>query len=105
MPPEGLGGVRHRYATTGADGPLWRAWGGYPSAPHWQAQFSAGAPTTLAAAFTASLISTEPLHRAVKQIPFHTRRHLYVAPAAAPQPPSHLPPALPSAPHPAGRAR
>ncbi|SCD28130.1 protein of unknown function [Streptomyces sp. SolWspMP-5a-2] len=84
---------------------VWRAWGGYPSEPHWQAQFSAGAPTTLAAAFTASLISTEPLHRAVKQIPFHTRRHLYVAPAATPQPPSHLPPALPSAPHPAGRAR
>ncbi|KPC85425.1 hypothetical protein ADL35_14520 [Streptomyces sp. NRRL WC-3753] len=105
LPPEGLGGVRHRYATTGSDGPAWRAWGGYPSAPHWQAQFSAGAPTTLAAAFTASLISTEPLHRAVKQIPFHTRRHLYVAPAATPQQPSHLPPALPSAPHPASRAR
>lgn len=105
LPPEGLGGMNHRYATTGSDGPVWRAWGGYPSEPHWQARFSAGAPTTLAAAFAASLISIEPLHRAVKQIPFHPRPHLYLAPAAATQPPSQLPPALPSAPHPVGRAR
>ncbi|GAB2331283.1 SPDY domain-containing protein [Streptomyces variabilis] len=105
LPPEGLGGVRHRYATTGSDSPIWRAWGGYPSEPQWQARFSAGAPTTLAAAFTASLISTEPVHRAVKEIPFHTRRHLYVAPAAAPQPPSYPTPALPPANHAVGRTR
>ncbi|MDX3426381.1 DUF317 domain-containing protein [Streptomyces sp. ME02-6985-2c] len=76
-----------------------------PSAPHWQARFSAAAPTTLAAAFTASLISTEPLHRAVKQIPFHTRRHLYVAPAGAPQPLNRPTPATPLTGHTTGRTR
>lgn len=105
LPPEGLGSVRHRYSTTGSDGPIWRAWGGYPSEPHWQARFSAGAPTTLAAAFTASLSSTEPLHRTVTQIPFCTRRRLYVVPAAAPQPPSHPTPAIPPANHAVGRTR
>ncbi|MEU3162075.1 DUF317 domain-containing protein [Streptomyces griseoincarnatus] len=105
LPPEGLGGVGHRYATTGSDGPIWRAWGGYPSEPHWQVRFCAGAPTTLAAAFTASLISTEPLHRAVKQIPFHTRRHLYVAPAGAPQLLNRPTPAIPPTGHTTGRTR
>ncbi|MGW2046238.1 DUF317 domain-containing protein [Streptomyces sp. NPDC001858] len=103
--PEGLGGVRHRYDTTDADGPIWRAWGGHPSEPHWQARFSADAPAALAAAFTTSLISTEPLHRTVKEIPFNTRRHLYVAPAAAKQPPSHPIPALPPATHAVRRPR
>ncbi|MGW7423582.1 DUF317 domain-containing protein [Streptomyces sp. NPDC054813] len=80
--PEALGAVRHRYdATTGSDAPAWRAWSGYPSEPHWRAQFSFGTPTTLVAAFTASLISTEPVRRTVKDIPFHTRGHLYVAAA------------------------
>ncbi len=96
LAPEGLGGVRHRYATTGPDGPTWRAWGGYPSEPHWQARFSSGTPTTLVAAFTASLISTEPVHRTAQDVPFHTRRHLYVAaPAPAKQTTGPLPVAPP----------
>ncbi|WP_328919825.1 DUF317 domain-containing protein [Streptomyces sp. NBC_01550] len=33
LTPEGLGSVRHRYATTHSDGPTWRAWAGYPSEP------------------------------------------------------------------------
>ncbi|MDH2388588.1 DUF317 domain-containing protein [Streptomyces sp. HNM0663] len=90
---EGLGGVRHRYTIGGSGGPAWRSWGGYPSEPHWKATFSFGTPTTLVAAFTASLISTEPLHRTVQNLPFHTRSHLYVATtAAAKQPPSYHPP-------------
>lgn len=103
--PDGEGRVQHRYtAPTGID-PVWRAWAGYSRSPLWQARFSLGAPTVLAAAFTASLISSEPLHRAVKDIPFFTRRHLYVAPAAAKQLPSYPTPALPPAPHAAGRTR
>ncbi|WP_435058168.1 DUF317 domain-containing protein [Streptomyces sp. bgisy060] len=86
LAPDGLGGIRHRYATIGPDKPAWRVWGGYPSEPHWQARFSSGTPTPLVAAFTASLISTEPVHRAVQDVPSHTRRHLYVAaPAPAKQ--------------------
>ncbi|MFI2371607.1 DUF317 domain-containing protein [Streptomyces sp. NPDC018833] len=49
--------------------------------PHWRQRFSTGAPTALVAAFTASQISTEPVHRMVKDAPFHTGRHVYVAPA------------------------
>ncbi len=105
LAPEGLGGVRHRYATSGFDGPIWRAWGGYPSEPHWKAHFSFGTPTTLVAAFAASLISTEPLHRTVQDVPFHTRRHLYVATAATKQPPSSSPVTLPPAAPVAGRTR
>ncbi|MFD5161852.1 DUF317 domain-containing protein [Streptomyces hawaiiensis] len=44
LTPEGLGGVHHRYDTTGSDGLSWRAWGGSPSEPYWRARFSAGAP-------------------------------------------------------------
>ncbi|MEU3629073.1 DUF317 domain-containing protein [Streptomyces fradiae] len=99
LAPDGLGGVRHRYATTGSDGPIWRAWGGYPSEPHWQARFSFGTPTTLVAAFAASLISTEPVHRTAQDIPFHTRRHLYVA---APAPAKQTTGPLPVAPPPKG---
>ncbi|WP_435608677.1 DUF317 domain-containing protein [Streptomyces sp. C10-9-1] len=76
--------------------PAWRVWGGYPSEPHWQARFSSGTPTPLVAAFTASLISTEPVHRTVQDVPSHTRRHLYVAaPAPAKQTPGPLPVAPP----------
>ncbi|MET9556859.1 DUF317 domain-containing protein [Streptomyces sp. NPDC006645] len=75
---DGLAGVRHRYAITGSDGPAWRAWGGYQSEPLWQARFSTGTPTTLVAAFTASLHSTVPLHRAVTDTPSQFRRHLYL---------------------------
>ncbi|MFF2567320.1 DUF317 domain-containing protein [Streptomyces sp. NPDC058084] len=96
LAPDGLGGVRHRYATAGSDGPTWTAWGGYPSEPRWQARFSFGTPTPLVAAFAASLISTEPVHRTVKDVPFHTRHHLYVAaPAPAKQTTGPLPVALP----------
>ncbi|WP_234432130.1 DUF317 domain-containing protein [Streptomyces sp. NRRL S-378] len=105
LAPEGLGGVRHRYTIGGSDGPAWRAWGGYPSEPHWKATFSLGTPTTLVAAFTASPISTEPLHRTVQDVPFRTRSHLYVVTtAAAKQPPSYSP-ALPPTPPVAGRTR
>ncbi|MEU1630708.1 DUF317 domain-containing protein [Streptomyces sp. NPDC020096] len=73
--------MRHRYAATGIDAPSWMAWGGYASEPYWRAHFSFGTPTTLVAAFTASLISTEPVRRTVNDVPFHTRRLLYVAEA------------------------
>ncbi|MEW2550344.1 DUF317 domain-containing protein [Streptomyces zhihengii] len=104
LAPDGLGGVQHRYATTGSDGPTWRAWGGYPSEPHWQAHLSLGAPTTVVAAFTASLISAVPLHRAAKDVPFHTRHDLYLA---APAPAKQTSGTLPVAPPPknAGRGR
>ncbi len=75
--PESLGVVQHRYATTiHPDSPTWSPWGGYPSEPYWRARFFEGTPTTLFAAFTTSLVSMEPVTRAVKDIPFHTRRHM-----------------------------
>lgn len=104
-PPDGIGGVRHRYATTSSEGIAWRAWGGYPSEPHWQARFSAGTPTTLVVALTASLISTGPLSRTAKDVPFHTRHHLYLATPTAKQPPG-VAPAAPPPPGPgSGRTR
>ncbi|MFF8732045.1 DUF317 domain-containing protein [Streptomyces sp. NPDC015171] len=79
--------------------------GGYPSEPHWRAHFSSGTPTTLVAAFTASLISTEPVHRTVQDIPVHTRRALYVATTTPKQPHGNTP-AAPPPPAPAsGRIR
>ncbi|MCC3775869.1 DUF317 domain-containing protein [Streptomyces sp. UNOB3_S3] len=98
--PDALGVVQHRYAITSTDSPTWSAWGGYPSEPHWRARFSHGTPTTLVAAFTASLASTEPVSRTVKDLPLHTRHHVYIAattpakqmPAASP---IASPPALP----------
>ncbi|GGU55486.1 hypothetical protein GCM10010211_20280 [Streptomyces albospinus] len=99
--PDGLGVVQHRYATNlHSDSPTWSAWGGDPSEPYWRARFSQGTPTTLVAAFTASLVSTEPVSRTAKDIPVHTRRHLYVAATApAKQEPASTPvasrPALP----------
>ncbi|MEV5979611.1 DUF317 domain-containing protein [Streptomyces sp. NPDC052114] len=101
--PADLGVVQHRYTTTiHSDSPTWSASGGYPSEPYWRARFSQGTPTTLVAAFTTSLASTEPVSRAVKDIPFHTRRHLYVAATAlAQQTPSSSPlPASPTLPGP-----
>lgn len=86
LTPEQLGGVRHRYAMPSSSDPAWRAWGGYPSKPHWSAHFSTGTPTTLVAAFTASLISTQPLQRTVQDVPTQTRRALYIATPAGTQP-------------------
>ncbi|MEV8426473.1 DUF317 domain-containing protein [Streptomyces niveus] len=101
---DGLAGVRHRYAITDSDGLAWRAWGGHLSEPLWQAHFSIGTPTALVAAFTASLISTEPVHRAVTDIPSQFRRHLYLAtPTAKPTP--GTPPADPPPSPGAGRTR
>ncbi|MFJ6574018.1 DUF317 domain-containing protein [Streptomyces sp. NPDC091292] len=92
--PEGLGGLRHQYATD-TKGVAWRAWGGFPDEPHWTARFSVDTPTTLVAAFTASLISTEPLQRTVQDIPTQTRRALYVATPTGKQPNSNTPVAPP----------
>ncbi|WP_234485781.1 DUF317 domain-containing protein [Streptomyces sp. MBT97] len=103
--PEGLGGLRHRYAINGSSGPAWWAWGGYPSEPHWTARFSFGTPTTLVAAFTASLISTEPLHRTVQDVPVHTRRALYIATTTPKQPHGSTPVAPPPPAPVAGRTR
>lgn len=88
--------MQHRYAITTTDTPIWTAWGGYPSEPYWRARFSYGTPTTLVAAFTASLVSAEPVTRAVKDVPFHTRRHVYVT-ATTPekQAPASSPVAMP----------
>ncbi|MFJ2841624.1 DUF317 domain-containing protein [Streptomyces griseofuscus] len=101
---EGLGGVRHRYATSGSSEPAWRAWGGYSSEPHWTARFSFGTPTTLVAAFTASLISTEPLPRTVQDVPTQTRRALYLATPTGKQQHGNPPVAPPPAPA-SGRTR
>ncbi|MGW5096349.1 DUF317 domain-containing protein [Streptomyces nodosus] len=87
LTPEGLGGVRHRYANRDSSKLAWFSWGGHPSEPHWRARFSYGTPTTLIAAFTTSLVSTEPLPRTVQDVPAHTRRALYVATTTAKQPP------------------
>ncbi|WP_026178834.1 DUF317 domain-containing protein [Streptomyces hokutonensis] len=104
LTPEGLGGVRHRYDFSGSSGPAWRSWGGLPNEPHWRADFSFGTPTTLAAAFTASLISTEPLHRTVQDVPIRTRRALYIATTTAKPPHGNPPVAPPPAPV-SGRTR
>ncbi|WP_239697697.1 DUF317 domain-containing protein [Streptomyces sp. F-1] len=83
----------------------WRAWGGHSSEPHWTARFSFGTPTPLVAAFTASLISTEPLPRTVQDVPTQTRRALYLATPTGKQqhgnPPVTSPPPAPAS----GRTR
>lgn len=84
--PDGFGKVMHRWDTTGPDGPAWRAMAGHPIEPLWRAQFSPGAPTALAAALTASLLSTEPVTRRVQDIPCHTRQHLHFVHATSPTP-------------------
>ncbi|MFJ7997523.1 DUF317 domain-containing protein [Streptomyces sp. NPDC096310] len=89
--PDGLAGVRHQYATTRSHDPAWRIWGGSLAAPQWQAHITPGTPTALVAAFTVSLISTEPLSRTVKDVPLNTRHNLYYA-TATKQPP-RVPPA------------
>ncbi|MEU4030591.1 DUF317 domain-containing protein [Streptomyces anulatus] len=92
--PDGLGAVRHRFApgrSRGPDDAAWTAWAGDGAKPHWKARFTRGAPATLVAAFTASLISTEPLHRTVKDVPLDFRHRLYTAAVTA-----HPPTAVPS---------
>ncbi|MFB6951302.1 DUF317 domain-containing protein [Streptomyces niveus] len=101
---DGLAGIRHRYASTGSDVPEWMAWGGYLSEPLWQARFSTGTPTALVAAFTASLISTEPVDRAVTDIPSQFRRQLYLT-TPVPKPAPSTPPAGPPPSPGAGRIR
>lgn len=103
--PDGLGGMQHWYATGRSVDPAWAAWAGDPSEPLWAARFSVGTPASLVAAFTASLISTEPLHRTVKDVPFHTRHRLYMATATAKQPPDHSPAAPPPAGPTPGRSK
>ncbi|QNE74513.1 DUF317 domain-containing protein [Streptomyces finlayi] len=106
--PDGHGTVRHWYAADGilgSAGPQWLAWSGPKPRPHWQARFSFSTPPTLVAAFTASLISTEPLQRTVQDIAFPTRQHLRVANPTTKQPPSYSPVAPPPAASAAGRPR
>ncbi|MER8004023.1 DUF317 domain-containing protein [Streptomyces sp. NPDC095613] len=97
LSPDGLGGVRHQYATDGSHELAWRAWAGYLSEPQWQARFSFHTPTTLVAALTASMASTEPLSRTATEVPVHNRPHLYLATATPNRPPS-FPPAAPPPP-------
>ncbi|WP_432012668.1 DUF317 domain-containing protein [Streptomyces cucumeris] len=94
--PKGLGGVCHRYEDSAPNGVDWRAWGGFPDEPHWTARFSFGTPTMLVAAFSTSLISTEPLQRIVKDVPTQTRSSLYVATPIGKQPNGTTPVAPPS---------
>ncbi|MGW4345288.1 DUF317 domain-containing protein [Streptomyces sp. NPDC004690] len=102
--PEGLGGVRHRYVSDGPNRSIWRVWAGYAGAPYWQAYFSRDTPTALAEALIGSLLSTEPLHRAVKDVPVHTRQHLRIATTVPKRLLTHSPAAPPPA-APAARTR
>ncbi|MFE4058910.1 DUF317 domain-containing protein [Streptomyces sp. NPDC059096] len=79
LSPDDLAGVVHHYAATRSHEPAWRIWGGHPSEPQWQARFTTGTPTTLVAALTVSMISSEPLIRTVNEVPLDTRSHLYLA--------------------------
>lgn len=97
--PDGLGGVQHRYANLGTDKPTWTAWAGSPGDRLWSASFSFGTPASLAAALTASLVSTEPVQRTVKDVPLQSRQHLYLATATQPTAPS------PAVPPPVGATR
>lgn len=94
--PDGLGAVRHRFAPGGSGDAAWTTWAGDWANPHWKTRFPRGAPATLVAAFTASLISTEPLHRTVKDVPLDFRHRLYTAAATAHQPVAVPPPSGPA---------
>lgn len=59
----------------------------------------------LVAAFTASLISTEPLQRTVQDVPTQTRRALYVATPTDKQPNGNTPVAPPPPAPVSGRTR
>lgn len=99
--PDGLGAVLHRFSRGVSGEAAWTAWAGDLNRPHWRARFAPGAPTTLVAAFTASMISTEPLHRTVKDVPLDVRDRLYMAAATTnqtPAPSPAIPPPAASAP-------
>ncbi|MER8219052.1 DUF317 domain-containing protein [Streptomyces sp. NPDC094143] len=71
LAPDALSGMQHQYDRTPSSdlAPSWRIWGGLPANPDWRVQFSPSTRVALVAAFTASLLSTEPLERTVKDIP------------------------------------
>ncbi|MEV5331273.1 DUF317 domain-containing protein [Streptomyces werraensis] len=102
LAPDALSGMQHQYdRTLSSDlAPSWRIWGGRPANPDWRVQFSPSTPVALVAAFTASLLSTEPLERTVKDIPFFTRHHVSIATTTAKQnkpfPPVATPPPRPA---------
>ncbi|MFJ9979299.1 DUF317 domain-containing protein [Streptomyces cyaneofuscatus] len=91
--PDGLAAVQHRYAITDTEKPTWTAWAETQGQRLWSASFSIGTPASLAVALTASLVSTEPVHRAVKDVPLPSRQHLYYATATQPTAPAVPPPA------------
>ncbi|MER6031582.1 DUF317 domain-containing protein [Streptomyces sp. NPDC001851] len=93
----------HRRKSLGSRlAPSWRAWGGQPDEPQWSVQFTPSTPTTLVAAFTASLLSTEPVERTVKDVPFFTRHHVSVAVATpTAKPPKPFTPVATPPPRPA----
>ncbi|MEU5825118.1 DUF317 domain-containing protein [Streptomyces sp. NPDC047803] len=103
--PDGLGAVRYRFAPgtlRGPNDPAWTAWAGDWGTPQWKARFARNTPATLVAAFTTSLISTEPLHRTLKDVPLDFRHRLNTTAATAHQPPAR-PPAAPPPTGPAPR--
>ncbi|MFF8918264.1 DUF317 domain-containing protein [Streptomyces sp. NPDC015032] len=101
LAPDLPGGV-HQYANKATGRP---EWGGDIWEPDWSAELSASTPTGLVAAFTASLVSTEPVQRAVKDLPVHVRQHLNMATPTAKQPPGYSPAASPATRPGKGRAR
>jgi hypothetical protein len=86
--PDGFCGVEHEYAPPvrpDSRGRLsWKAWAGRRDLPHWTVRFSQSVPVRLAVALTASLLSTEPVEREVKNIPLFTRYAVKSAATATP---------------------
>ncbi|WP_329295749.1 DUF317 domain-containing protein [Streptomyces pseudovenezuelae] len=69
LTPEGLGGVRHRYAINASSGAAWRAWGGYLSEPHCWIPQGPGTPVTVTVtnSKTATGSSPSPTKKATAQ--------------------------------------
>lgn len=95
--PDGLGAVRHHYGAHRPGDLAWTAWAGDRHEPLWKARFTIGAPATLVAALTASVASTEPLNRTVKDVPLDVRDRLYMATAETHQTPTPWPAVSPPA--------
>ncbi|MFJ9551267.1 DUF317 domain-containing protein [Streptomyces erythrochromogenes] len=93
---DGMAHLEHRYAATDREKPVWKVSAGTPLEPLWRASFTSRTPVTYVAAFTASLVTEEPLTRAVSEVPFHTMHFARTAPAPDRRPTST--PALPPAP-------